>query len=244
MFHGPMSATGSPRITPVELRLMLTQLKAQKPMYAPFIAAVQAVINEAFGPLGILAYGSAGGRITAADVSSYVNAVKGEVNSKLTPLGVSFDFAASPTAGGLTVSWTAAKGTTTDSGSHTITGSVEDVSDDWAESLTIAANRFSRWVQTLDPNKARAILDAAAVGYERFMTEGTPTARQQMAVLKQKLRIKAVDPAFYVSQIQGSTSKYQMGYQNAVAKYREVARWTVDALLAATRATISVAKVL
>jgi len=239
-----MSTVGSPRIVPVELRLVLTQLKAQKPAYAPFIAATQAIINEAFGPLGILAYGSAGGRITAGDVSSYVNAVKGEVNSRLTPLGVSFDFAASPAAGGLSVTWTAAKGTATDSGSHTVTGNVEDVSDDWAQSLAIAANRFSRWVQTLDPNKARAILDAAAAGYEAFMTGGTPTARQQMAILKHKLRIKAVDPAFYVSQIQGAGSKYQVGYQNAVAKYREVARWIMDALLAATKATISVAKVL
>ena len=239
-----MSAVGSPRIVPVELRLVLTQLKAQKPAYAPFIAATQAIINEAFGPLGILAYGSAGGRITAGDVSSYVNAIKPEVNSKLTLLGVSLDFSASPAAGGLSVTWTAAKGTATDSGSHTITGNVEDVSDDWIQSLNIAVNRFSRWVQTLDPNKARAILDAAAVGYERFMTEGTPTARQQMAALKHRLRIKAVDPAFYGSQIQGATSKYQMSYQNAVAKYREVAKWIMDALLAATKATISVAKVL
>ena len=239
-----MSATGSPRLVPIELRLVLTQLKAQKPAYAPFIAAVQATINEAFGPLGILAYGSAGGRITAGDVSSYVSAVKSEVNSRLTPLGVSFDFSASPVSGGISVTWTATKGTATDSGSHTITGSVEDVSDDWAESLTIAANRFGRWVQTLDPNKARAILDAATLGYEKFMTEGTPTARQQMAALKHKLRIKAVDPAFYVSQTQGAGSKYQLGYQNAVAKYREVAKWIMDALLAATKATISVAKVL
>ena len=239
-----MSAVGSPRIVPVELRLVLTQLKAQKPAYAPFIAAVQATINEAFGPLGILAYGSAGGRITAGDVSSYVNAVKPGVNSKLTPLGVSFDFAASPAAGGLSVTWTAAKGTATDSGSHTITGNVEDVSDDWAQSLAIAANRFSRWVQTLDPNKARAILDTAAAGYEAFMTGGTPTARQQMAALKHKLRIKAVDPAMYVSQLQVGATKYQVGYQNAVSKYREVAKWIMDALLAATKATISVAKVL
>jgi hypothetical protein len=239
-----MSATGSPRITPVELRLVLTQLKSQKPAYAPFIAAAQAIINEVFGPLGILAYGSAGGRITAGDVSSYVSAVKPEVNSKLTPLGVAFDFAANPAAGGLTVSWTAAKGASSDSGTHTITGNVEDVSDDWAQSLSIAVNRFSRWVQTLDSNKARAILDAAAVGYERFMTSGTPSGQQQMAVLKHKLRIKAVDPAFYVSQIQGAGSKYQVGYQNAVAKYRAVAKWVMDALLAATKATISVAKVL
>jgi len=239
-----MSATGSPRLVPIELRIVLTQLKAQKPVYAPFIAAVQAVINEVFGPLGILAYGTAGGRITAADVSSYVNAVKGEVNSKLTPLGVSFDFAANPAAGGLTVSWTATKGASTDTGTHTITGNVEDVSDDWAQSLSIAVNRFSRWVQTLDPNKARAILDAAALGYEKFMTEGTPTAKQQMAVLKHRLRIKAVDPAMYVSQLQAGATKYQVGYQNAVAKYKEVAKWTVDALLAATKATISVAKVL
>ena len=239
-----MSAVGSPRIIPVELRLILTQLKAQKPMYAPFIATVQAVLNEAFGPLGILAYGSAGGRITAGDVLSYINAVKPEVSNKLAPLGVSLDFSAGPTAGGLTVSWTATKGANSDAGTHAITGNVEDVSDDWVQSLSIAANRFNRWVQTLDPNKARAILDAAAVGYERFMTEGTPTARQQMAALKHKLRIKAVDPTFYVSQIQGATSKYQLGYQNAVAKYREVAKWVMDALLAATKATISVAKVL
>jgi len=239
-----MSAVGSPRIIPVELRLVLTQLKAQKPAYAPFIASVQAVINEAFGPLGILAYGAAGGRITASDVSSYVDSVKPEVGNKLQPLAVAFDFSASPASGGLTVSWTATKGAASDTGSHTITGNVEDVSDDWLQSLSIAANRFARWVQTLDATKARAILDAAAVGYEAFMTGGTPTARQKMAALKQKLRIKAVDPTMYVQRIAGSANMYQTGYQAAVDKYRTVAKWVIDALVAATKATISVAKVL
>ena len=239
-----MSATGTPRIIPVELRLVLTQLKAQKPQYAPFIAATQAIINEAFGPLGILAYGAAGGRVTASDVSSYVNAVKPEVASKLQPLGASLDFSASPVSGGLTVSWTATKGAASDTGSHTIAGNVEDVSDDWLQSLSIAANRFSRWVQTLDSAKARAILDAAAVGYEAFMTGGTPTAKQQMAALKHKLRIKAVDQAMYIQQLQAGATKYQTGYQMAVDKYRTVAKWVIDALVAATKATISVAKVL
>ena len=239
-----MSVTGTPRIMPVELRLVLTQLKAQKPIYAPFIAAVQAVLNEAFGPLGILAYGAAGGRITAGDVASYVSAVKPEVNNKLAILGVALDFSASPVAGGLSVTWAATKGATADYGSHTITGNVEDVSDDWLQSLSIAVDRFNRWTQTLDANKARAILDAAAMGYEAFMTGGTPTAKQQLAALKHRLRIKAVDPAFYVSQIRNAASKYQVAYQNAAAKYKEVARWIMDALLAAAKATISVAKVL
>jgi hypothetical protein len=239
-----MSVTGSPRLVPVELRLVLTQLKAQKPQYAPFVASIQAVINEAFGPLGILAYGAAGGRVTSTDVSSYVNAVKSEVGTKLQPLGVTFDFSVSPTSGGLSVSWTATKGASSDTGSHTITGNVEDVSDDWLQSLTIAANRFSRWVQTLDAAKAKSILDAAAVGYETFMTSGTPTAKQQMAALKHKLRIKAVDPTLYVSQLQNGAAKYQTGYQAAVDKYRVVAKWVMDALLGATKATISVVKVL
>ena len=244
MFYRPMSVSGTPRIIPVEMRLVLTQLKAQKPAYAPFIAAAQAIVNEAFGPLGILAYGAAGGRVTASDVTNYVNAVKPEVSNKLQPLGVVFDFSASPVSGGLSVSWTATKGAASDSGSHTIAGNVEDVADDWLQSLSIAANRFSRWVQTLDSAKARAILDAAAVGYEAFMTGGTPTAKQQMAALKHKLRIKAVDQVMYVQQLQVGATKYQTGYQMAVDKYRTVAKWVIDALVAATKATISVAKVL
>jgi hypothetical protein len=228
----------------VELRLVLTQLKSQKPQYAPFIASVQAVINEAFGPMGILAYGVAGNRISASDVSDYVSAVKPDVNNKLQPLGASIDFSATPASGGLTVSWTATKGTASDSGSHSITGNVEDVSDDWLQSVSIAANRFSRWVQTLDSTKARAILDAAAIGYEAFMTGGTPTAEQRMAALKQKLRIKAVDPTLYLQQLQTGSTKYQTGYQAAVDKYRTIAKWVMDALVAATKATISVAKVL
>jgi hypothetical protein len=223
---------------------VLTQLKSQKPQYAPFVASIQAVLNESFGPLGILAYGVAGSRVTATDVNNYVSSVKSEIASKLQPLGVAFDFSASPTTGGLTLSWTATKGTNSDTGSHTITGNVEDVSDDWLQSLSIAANRFSRWVQTLDATKAKSILDAAAIGYQAFMTGGTPTAKQQMAALKHQLRIKSVDPTLYIQQLSNGVNKYQVGYQAAADKYKTVVKWVMDALVGATKATISVVKVL
>lgn len=64
-----MSATGTPRLTPIELRILLTTYKEQKRMYAPFIAGVQAALNEAFGAIGVIAYGIAGGRLTQTELT-------------------------------------------------------------------------------------------------------------------------------------------------------------------------------
>lgn len=239
-----MSATGRTRIVSVDERLILSELKRLKPNYAPYLAAIQAAANQFLGPLGFLAYGIAGGRIDVNAVNEYVRQAKSEFDSKISPLGVMVTFSTSPTSGGLSVSWTAAKDERTDSGSYTITGLTEDFSDDWVDSLTLAVNRWSRFVNTLTPDVADKILKAAQIGYEAFMTGGTPSAKQLMAVTKHKVRLSAVDRNFYVNQIKGAVQKYQEGYQGARAKYSEVFKYVGDALRAATRLTISVFKVL
>ena len=238
------SATGAVRIVRVDERLVLTELKRAKPWYAPYIAAVQAAANEFVGPMGFLAYGIAGGRIDASVLDQYVAQAKPEFDAKISPLGVATTFSASPVPGGLSVSWSVAKGTATDSGSYTIRGLTEDFSDDWADSLTLAVNRWSRFANSLTADMADKILSSAQIGYEQFMTEGTPTAQQLMAALKHKVRLSAVDRNFYVNQIKGAVQKYQSGYQEAKAKYAEVFKYVGDALYAATKLTISIFRVL
>lgn len=238
------SATGAVRIMTVDDRLVLTELKRLKPQYAPYIAAIQAASNEFVGPMGFLAYGIVGGRIDASVVNEYVGRAKTDFDAKVSPLGVAVTFSASPATGGLSVSWTAAKGAATDSGSYVIRGLAEDFSDDWADALTLAVNRWSRFVNALTPDMADKILNAAQVGYEAFMTGGTPTAEQLMASIKHKVRLSAVDRNFYVNQIKGAINRYQVGYQGAKAKYAEVFKYVGDALHAALKLTISIFRVL
>ena len=239
-----MSATGTPRLTPVELRILLTAYKEQKRTYAPFVAGVQAALNEAFGAIGVIAYGIAGGRLTQTELTQFADAVRPELQSRLSVLGVTFDFTATAAGGGVDLSWSATKGANSDSGTHQIRGNVEDFSDDYLQSLNIAVNRFARWAATVTADVADRILDAASEGYQRFMTEGTPTAKQALAALKHKLRVAAVDRNLYVSQLQGSSTKYQNGYQSGATKYQVIGRWALDGILGATKATLSVLKVL
>lgn len=238
------SATGAVRIVTVDDRLVLTELKRLKSQYTPYIAAIQSASNEFLGPMGFLAYGIVGGRIDASVVNEYVRRAKPDFDNKLAPLGVTVTFSASPATGGLSISWTAAKGAATDSGSYTIQGLAEDFSDDWADALTLAVNRWSRFVNALTPDVADKILKAAQAGYEEFITGGTPTAKQLMAATKHKIRLSSVDRNLFINQIKGAINRYQAGYQGAKAKYAEVFKYVGDALRAATKLTISIFRVL
>ena len=245
------SATGAVRIVSIDERLMLTELKRLKPNYAPYLAAIQAAANEFLGPMGFLAYGIVGGRIDARVVNQYITQAKPEFNAKISPLGVAVTFSATPTVEGLSISWTATKqgafepgAAPTDSGSHVIRGLSEDFSDDWADSLTIAVNRWSRFVNTLTPDMADKILKAAVIGYEEFMIGDTPTPKQFIAAIKHRVRLSAVDRNFYVDRTKAAVSKYQTGYQEAKAKYAEVLKYVGDALYGAVKLTISIFRVL
>lgn len=244
------SAIRPVRIVTVDDRLVLTELKRANPQYAPYIAAIQAAANEFMGPMGFLAYGIAKGNIDANAVDEYVRVAEPEFNYKIRPLGVSVQFSASPVSGGLQVSWTAVNtvsGPGTDSavsGSYTITGLAEDFSEDWAESLALAADRWSRFVNTLTPEMADKILRAAQVGYEEFIIGRSPSPKQIMAALKHKVKLLAVDRNYYVDRIREAAERYQAGYKEAKTKYAEVFKYVGDALYAATKLTISIFKVL
>ena len=238
------TATGSTRITTVDLRLVLTQLKAQKPQYAPYLAAIQAASNEFIGPMGFLAYGIANGHLGEDVVNLYLQRAKPEFDSKIALLGVTVQLSASPTPGGLSISWAASKTGASDSGSYTIAGLTEDFSDDWIDSLTIAANRWSRFANSLTADMADKILNAAQVGYEQFMTEGTPTAKQIMAALKHKIRLLAVDRTYYVNRVREAVQRYQAGYQAGKTAYATAFKYVGDALAAATRLSVSIFRVL
>ena len=99
MFYLSMaSVTGAVRITTIDERLMLTELKRFKPQYAPYLAAIQAASNQFVGPMGFLAYGIVGGHIDARVVNDYIAVAKPEFDAMIIPLGVSVQFSASPTA--------------------------------------------------------------------------------------------------------------------------------------------------
>lgn len=240
-----MSTTeGMTRIVSIDERLLLTELKRLKPAYAPYLATIQATTNELLGPMGFLAYGISKGAVTDDLVDRYVTEAKGVINRKLAPLGVGVDLSAIPVSQGLSISWMATKQEVTDSGSYVIQGLSDYFSDDWAESMTLAVSRWTRFVNKLTPEAADKILKAAQIGYEQFMISDSPLPKQLLAVTKHKIRLMAVDRNFYVDQIKGAVQRYQRGYQDAKAKYSEVMKYVGDALRAATRLTISIFRVL
>lgn len=240
-----MSTTeGMTRIVSINERLLLTELKRLKPAYAPYLAAIQATTNELLGPMGFLAYGVVKGAVTDNLVDRYVVEATALINRKLAPLGVGVDLSARPVSQGLSISWMATKEQVTDPGSYVIQGLTEDFSDDWAESLTLAVSRWTRFVNKLAPEAADKILKAAQIGYEQFMLSANPTPKHLLAVTKHKIRLLAVDRNLYVNRTKEAVQRYELGYKDAKAKYGEVMRYVGDALRAATRLTISIFKVL
>lgn len=238
------TAGGMTRIVSIDERLLLTELKRLKPAYAPYLATIQATANELLGPMGFLAYGIVKGAVTDNLVDRYVVEATALINRKLAPLGVGVDLSAKPVPQGLTVSWMATKQNITDPGSYVIQGLSEDFSDDWAESMTLAVSRWTRFVNKLTPEAADKILKAAQIGYEQFMVSDNPSPKHLLAATKHKIRLMAVDRNFYVEQTKGAVQKYQTGYQHAKAKYSEVMKYVGDALRAATKLTISIFRVL
>jgi hypothetical protein len=239
-----MSTINPVRLVAVDERVALTLLKARKPEYAPYIAAIQAAANEFMAPIGFIAYGVKLGKLRQGDLNTYIMYASPAINQKLSPLGVSASFTGTVDVSGVTVSWTVSKGGNSKAGSYTITGQAPDFSGDYAESKNIAYARWTRYIQGLTPGVVDKIFEAAKQGYQDFMSEGAVGPRKAMAILKHSLRLDAVDRQFYINQVQKSADKYPIGYQYGVEKYKAVFVWVGDALRGAFYLTKDIFEVL
>ncbi len=238
------AASGPTRALPIEARIYLTELKAQKPAYAPYIAAIQSVYNEYFTAVAYIAYALGETDIPPEHISTTLSNIKSRVSNRLGILGVTVTLDETVAARTAEVAWQVQKGTNTATGSYTITGDVEDFSDDWLESKDLAVARWGRWAQTVDEDYADMVLNASAKSYYVYMTTSTTNPDHLLAAIKHSIKMAGVDRAMYVSHLQGAVSRFDEGYQRGVDKYREVMRWVVDGLIGAARATISTVSVL
>jgi hypothetical protein len=239
-----MSVSNPTRLIGIFDRVALTLLKESKPAYAPYIAAIQAAANEFIGPMGFLAYGVYLGKVRQDVIDQYVKAAKPKFDSVIGVLGVSADVTAYITEAFFTVRWTVSKGGNSVSNGYTIQNRGDDFSPDYLASLANAAARWARYVGNIGVEEVQVILNAAKEGYTRFMTEGTPTAKQLMAAVKHSIRLDAVDPNMYIERLKGATERYQSGYQAGAEKYKTVFAWVGDALRAAFYLTKDIVQVL
>jgi hypothetical protein len=232
------------RALPIDERLILTQYKMYKPQFAPYLAAIQAVMNRFIVPYAFIAMAYTRGTYDDALVDLYTTKASESITQALNPFDVNFTIEWDEVTGGLVLDFTARKGTATAATSHEITGRGPDFGPLYEESKDIAKVRWEAYTQLLEEEHVREILRLAGMGYERFMLDDTPTARHLMAVFKHKLKLAAVDPEQYLERIRGAVEKYEQGYEYGVAKYSSISPWISDGLVAAVKASGIVYQVL
>ncbi len=232
------------RAIPLDERLVTTYIKMIKPQYAPYLAAIQAVMNRYIVPYAYLALAEANDRPVEDYLERYTNTANSKINEALAIFGVNFQVTPEPISGGLKLDFTARKGGNTAETSHEITGRGPDFGPVYAQSMDIAKVRWASYTRLVTEDHVREILKLAGMGYEVFMTEGSPTARQVMAVLKHQMKLSAVDPQEYINRLRGAVDKYEVGYQHGVGKYSYISKWISDGFVAAVKATFTVYQVL
>jgi len=241
-----MSQTQNYPVRAIQLseRMKLTYFKTTKPQYAPYLAAIQAVMNQYIVPYAYFALAQANGVSDEEGVSRYTNAANSKINEVLGALSVSFTVTPEAIAGGLRLSFRAQKGGDTAEERHDLTGQGPDFAPLYEQSKDIAKVRWDAYTKIVGPDQVREILRLAGMGYETFMLEGTPSPRQVLAVIKHKMKLGAVDPEHYIDRLKGAVNKYGTGYEYGVGKYSYISRWIMDGLVAAVKATEAVYRVL
>jgi hypothetical protein len=239
------------RVVSIEDRAYFTQLKLQKPQYTPFIPAIQSTMNKYIVPYAFLAKGYVDGFVDIFLIQRYTNLVQPKINDVVSQFGVSFevsaDAIADPGTGarrGLRLSMAAAKGGTSVAHDADLVGQGPDFSPLYGESKDLAKARWEAYTRILTEPDVRMILNLAALGYELFMTEGTPTPRQQLAAVKHRMKLAAVDANYYLNAIREALDEYEAGYTAGVQKYSHISRWVMEGIRAATKATFVVLQVL
>jgi len=232
------------RAVPIDVRVMLSYSKMGKPHLAPYLAAIQAVMNQYIVPYAYLAMGYREGLVDATFISQYDTKASQKITEALELFDVSFAVVGTPISGGIRVNFTATKGTTTRTGDHNITGSGPDFGPVYEQAKEIAKARWASYPELLNPTLVRQILDLANAGYERFVLGDSPTPKQQLAAIKHKIKTLAVNPTEYINRLRDAVDKYEVGYQEGVAKYSYAIRWVGDGLVAAVKAVKTVYDVL
>jgi hypothetical protein len=223
---------------------MLSYSKLNKPQYVPYLAAIQAVMNQYIVPYAYLAMGYREGLVDTTLIGQYDTKASEKITEALELFGVSFTVAGTPITDGLRVNFTATRGTSTATGDHSITGSGPDFGPVYEQAKEIAKARWTSYTELLNPTLVRQILELANTGFERFILGDSPTPKQQLAAIKHKIKILAVNPTEYINRIRDAADKYEVGYQEGVSRYSYAIRWVGDGLVAAVKAAKSVLDVL
>jgi hypothetical protein len=232
------------RALPIEERLVFTYYKLNKPQYAPYLAAIQAVMNQYIVPYAYFALAEANDQSDDTALNRYTTVANAKINEVLGVFSVTFNVAPEPITGGLRLGFRAQKGGNTAETSHEIKGQGPDFAPLYEQSKNLAKVRWEAYTRIVTEDSVREILRLAGMGYESFMLDGTPGPRQVLAVIKHKMKIGAVDPQYYINKLKDSVSKYESGYQYGVSKYSYISRWIMDGFVAAVKAAGAVYQVL
>jgi hypothetical protein len=232
------------RAVTIDDKMYLTYVKLLKPQYAPYLASIQAVMNQYIVPYAYFGLANARGMLDPTVLNSYTSKAQAKINEVLQPFGVTFTLNAQGITGGIKVAWEARKGTNVVGSDHEIKGQGPDFGPVYEQSKELAKARWAYYSEMLTETNVTTILGLASLGYQRFVTGTSPTPEQQLAALKHWIKIQAVDPTEYINRLKDAVDKYEQGYQYGVSKYSYIIRWVADGLVAAFKATRSVYEVL
>jgi hypothetical protein len=239
------------RVVSIEDRTYFTHVKLKKPQYIPYIPTIQATMNKYIVPYAYLAMGYVAGGVDMTTIQQYTQLAQPKISEVLNFFGASFTIEPvliydqdQQARMGLKLRMAAQKGTNAVGYDADIVGSGPDFGPLYEESKDLAIKRWEAYTKLLTESDVRSILGLAALGYELFMTEGSPTPKQQLAVVKHRLKLSSVDPNRYIDRVREVVDKYGSGYEMGVMKYSYINKWITEGLKAATKATQIVLEVL
>ncbi|MEM4619803.1 MAG: hypothetical protein QW607_06265 [Desulfurococcaceae archaeon] len=212
---------------------LLTVAKIEKPGLRYVLPGVQAMANEIF--VGVAYADVARGSVPSEVIDEYLQFL----NSKLTEFSqfgveVSNNEIIPGRAGIIVEATLKGKG-----GERTFSETVSanapvKFTEDWAESVDIAAKRYARYTQTLTAEDWNAIRETAVRGYQSFIGEAV-SPKHRMAVIKHAIGLGSVDPEYYLQRIRESVEKYKMGYEMAKMKFDRKQNVVIAGLAAARK---------
>lgn len=232
------------RAVSIDDKIYMTYAKLTKPQYAPYLASIQAVMNQYIVPYAYFAMAKARNALNLETLNTYTSKAQAKINEVLSPLGVAFTLNAQDIPEGVKVLFQASKGQNVVGGDHEIKGRGTDFGPAYEQSKDIAKLRWASYADMLTEVNVESILGLANLGYTRFVTGTNPTPEQELAAIKHMIKLSAVDPARYINRLRESVEKYATSYQYGVHKYSYISRWLSEGFVAAFKAARAVFEVL